>query len=139
MNREGSGKTMSTFLSKERIKIPSFSSKWFVGAFAFLVVVEFLDGLTTKIGLDLGLFEVGTYARVILGSYGFWGLMVWKYSIVAGVGALLFLFYIAVKKYAPTRLKYVNIILTVGCLTAALGSLQVVLNNIGQILLALHP
>jgi len=89
--------------------------------------------------LDLGLFEVGTYARVILGSYGFWGLMVWKYSIVAGVGALLFLFYIAVKKYAPTRLKYVNIILTVGCLTAALGSLQVVLNNIGQILLALHP
>ena len=84
---------MSTFLSKEKIKMPSFSSKWFVGAFAFLVVAEFLDGLTTKIGLDLGLFEVGTYAKGILGSYGFWGLMVWKYSIVAAVGALLFLFY----------------------------------------------
>ena len=99
----------------------------------------FLDGLTTKIGLDLGLVEVGTYAKGVLGNYGFWGLMAWKYSVVAAAGALLFLFYYAVKKYAPTRLKRVSIILTVGCLIAGMASLQVVVNNIGQIELALHP
>jgi len=126
------------FLSKDTIKIPIFNSKWFAYSYAFLVLVEFLDGLTTKIGLDLGLFEVGTYAKVVLGSYGFWGLMVWKYGIVVAVGVLLFLFFTMVK-YAPAQLKYANIILTVGCLTAALPSLQVVINNIGQIQLALHP
>ena len=127
------------FLSKDTIKIPAFSPKWFAYSYAFLVVVEFLDGLTTKIGLDLGLIEVGTYAKGVLGNYGFWGLMAWKYSVVAAAGALLFLFYYAVKKYAPTRLKRVSIILTVGCLIAGMASLQVVVNNIGQIELALHP
>ena len=104
---------MRMFLSKDTINIPTFSSKWFVCSYAFLVVVEFLDGLTTKIGLDLGLVEVGTYAKGVFGDYGFWGLMFWKYSVVATVGALLFLFYYAVKKYAPTRLKRVSLILTV--------------------------
>ena len=42
-------------------------------------------------------------------------------------------------EYAPARLRYVNIILTTGCLTAALATLQVVFNNFGQIQLALHP
>jgi hypothetical protein len=127
------------FLSKDTNKIPAFNSKWFAYSYAFLVLVQILDGLTTKIGLDLGLSEVGTYAKVVLSSYGFWGLMVWKYSIVIAVGALLFLFYTVVKKHAPTQLKYANIILTVGCLTAALPSLQIAVNNIGQIQLALHP
>jgi len=130
---------MRMFLSKDTIKIPAFSSKWFAYSYAFLIVVEFLDGLTTKIGLDLGLVEAGTYAKGILGNYGFWGLMAWKYSVVAAVGALLFLLYYGVKKYAPTRLKRVSIILTVGCLIAGMASLQVVVNNIGQIELALHP
>jgi hypothetical protein len=125
--------------SKDAIKTSAFSPKWFAYSYAFLVVIEILDGLTTKIGLDLGLFEVGTYAKVILSSYGFWGLMVWKYGIVAAVGAMLFLFYSLVKKYAPSRLKYVNVILTAGCLTAAVASLQVVFNNILQIQIALHP
>jgi hypothetical protein len=58
---------------------------------------------------------------------------------VAAVGGLLFLFFAVVKKYAPARLRYVNIILTTGCLTAALATLQVVFNNFGQIQLALHP
>jgi hypothetical protein len=126
-------------LSKDSINSSVFSSKWFVYSYAFLVVVEFLDGLTTKIGLDLGLVEVGTYAKGVLGDYGFWWLMVWKYSVVASVGALLFLFYYGVKKYAPTRLKRVSLILSAGCLIAGIASLQVVLNNIGQIELALHP
>jgi len=130
---------MHMFLSKDTIKVSAFNSKWLAYSYVFLVVVEFLDGLTTKVGLDLGLFEVGTYSKVILGIYGFWGLMVWKYGIVAAVGALLFLFYAVVKKYAPARLRYVNIILSTGCLTAALATLQVVFNNFGQIQLALHP
>jgi hypothetical protein len=121
------------------IKRPVFSSKWLFCSYVFLVVGEFLDGLTTKIGLDLGLVEAGTYAKGILDNYGFWGLMAWKYTIVAAVGALLFLLYYGVKKYAPTRLKRVSIILTVGCLIAGMASLQVVVNNIGQIELALHP
>jgi len=127
------------FLTKERIRIPAFSSKWFAYSYVFLVAAEALDGLTTKIGLDMGLVEVGTYAKGVLGDYGFWGLMAWKYSVVAAAGASLFLFYFAVKKYAPTRLKHVGIVLTVGCLIAGIASLQVVVNNIGQIQLALHP
>ena len=99
---------MRTFLSRDQIKIPTFTSKWLAYSYAFLVVAEFLDGLTTKIGLNLGLTEVGTYAEGVLGNYGFWGLMAWKYSIVAAVGALIFLFYYGVKKYYPTRLKLVS-------------------------------
>src|SRR5208282_3734110 len=105
---------MRTFLSRVQIKISTFTSKWPAYSYAFLVVAEFLDGLTTKIGLNLGLTEVGTYAKGVLGNYGFWGLMAWKYSIVAAVGALIFLFYYGVKKYYPTRLKLVSVILTIG-------------------------
>ena len=130
---------MKMFLSKDQIKIPPFSSKWLSYSYAFLVVVEFLDGFTTKIGLDLGLIEIGTYAKGVLGDYGFWGLMAWKYSIVAAVGAIYFLIYYGIKKYAPTRLKRVSMILTVGCLITGVATLQVVINNIGQIELALHP
>jgi hypothetical protein len=130
---------MRQFLSKGQFKIPSFNSKWLLYSYAFLVAVEFLDGFTTKIGLDLGLIEVGTYAKGVLGDYGFWGLMAWKYSIVAAVGAIYFFIYYGIKKYAPTRLKRVSIILTVGCLIAGIATLQVVINNIGQIELALHP
>ena len=130
---------MRMFLSKDTIKIPAFSSRWFAYSYAFLVVAEFLDGLTTKIGLNLGLTEVGTYAKGVLGNYGFWGLMAWKYSIVAAVGALIFLFYYGVKKYYPTRLKLVSVILTIGFLIAGIASVQVVVNNIHQIELALHP
>ena len=134
-------KAMRMFLRqlKDLINRPVFSSNWLFCSYAFLVVGEFLDGFTTKIGLDLGLAEVGTYAKGVLGDYGFWGLMAWKYSVVAAVGALLFLLYYGVKKYAHTRLKRVSIILTVGCLIAGMASLQVVVNNIGQIELALHP
>ena len=130
---------MRMLLSRDQIKISAFTTKWFAYSYAFVVVVEFLDGLTTKIGLDLGLTETGTYAKGVLGYYGFWGLMAWKYSVVAAVGALLFLFYYGVKRYAPTRMKHVSIILTVGCLISGMASLQVVINNIGQIELALHP
>ena len=130
---------MRMFLSRDQIKISAFTTKWLAYSYAFLVVVEFLDGLTTKVGLDLGLTETGTYSKGVLGCYGFWGLMAWKYSVVAAVGAVLFLFYYGVKRYAPTRMKHVSIILIVGCLIAGMASLQVVINNIGQIELALHP
>jgi hypothetical protein len=124
---------------KNLIKGPVFSSKWLFYSYVFLVAGEFLDGLTTKIGLDLGLDEAGTYAKGVLGNYGFWGLMAWKYSVVAAVGAMLFLFYFGVKKYAPKRLKLVSKILTVDCLLAGMFSVNVVVSNIGQIELALHP
>jgi hypothetical protein len=120
------------------IKIPAVSSKWLIYSYVFLLVAEFLDGFTTKIGLDLGLIEIGTYAKGVLGEYGFWGLVVWKYSIVAAVGAMYFLIYYIVKKHAHARLTHVTIILTVGCIIAAIASLQVVANNIAQIELALH-
>ncbi len=68
---------MRTFLSRDQIKMPTFTAKWLAYSYVFLVVAEFLDGLTTKIGLDLGLVEVGTYAKGVLGNYGFWGLMAW--------------------------------------------------------------
>jgi hypothetical protein len=75
----------------------------------------------------------------VLGNYGFWGLMAWKYSIVAVVGTMFFLIYYGVKKCVPTRLKCVSEILTVGCLLAGMVSLEIVVSNIGQIELALHP
>jgi hypothetical protein len=65
---------MRMFLSKKLVRIPAFNSKWLYYSFAFLVFWQFLDGFTTKIGLDLGLAEVGTYAMVVLGNYGFLGL-----------------------------------------------------------------
>ena len=129
---------MRMFLSKELIRIPVFSSKWLYYSFAFLLFWQFLDGFSTKIGLDLGLAEVGTYSMVVLGNYGFWGLMVWKFGIIAAVlGVILADYYIA-KRYDPTHLNYVTIILTVGCLIAGLNSVVVVGNNISQIELALH-
>ena len=82
--------------------------------------------------------EVGTYAKGVFSDYGFWWLMAWKYSIVAAAGAALFLFYYGVKKYAPARLALASLVLTVGCLIAGIGTIQVVANNIGQIQLALH-
>ncbi len=141
-NDEGIGKEitiMRMFQSESTIKRPIFSSKWLAYSYTFLVVGQFLDGLTTKIGLDLGLIEVGTYAKGVLGDYGFWGLMAWKYSFVAAVGAVLILFYYGIKKYVPARLKLVSKILTVDCLLAGMLSVQVVVSNIGQIELALHP
>jgi len=129
---------MRMFLSKELIRIPVFSSKWLYYSFAFLLFWQFLDGFSTKIGLDLGLAEVGTYSMVVLGNYGFWGLMVWKFGIIAAVlGAILADYHIA-KRYDPTHLNYVTLILTVGCLIAGLNSVVVVGNNISQIELALH-
>lgn len=129
---------MTKFLSKDQIKTSIFSPKWLIYSYAFLVVAEFLDGLTTKIGLDLGLVEDGLYAKGVLSNYGFWGLMIWKYSVVAAAGAMLFLFYYGVKKYAPTRLMLVTVVLTTGILIAGIASAQVVLSNIHQIELALH-
>ena len=52
---------MRMFLSEDLIKTPVINSKWLSSCFGFLIVVQFMDGLTTKIGLDLGLAEVGTY------------------------------------------------------------------------------
>jgi len=120
------------------IKRPAFSAKWLFCSYAFLVAGQFFDGLTTKIGLDLGLVEVGTYAKGVLGDYGFWGLMVWKFSIVAALGGMYLLIYYGVKKYDFARLKIVSKILTVGCLFAGVASVQVVVSNILQIGLALH-
>ena len=127
------------FLSKSLSRKSAFTSKWFAYSFGFFIFGQFLDGLTTKIGFSFGLQEVGTYAKGVLASYGFWGLMAWKYSVVAALGAMFFMTYYGVKKYAPTRLQHVTIILTVGCIIAGLASLQIVVSNIGQIELALHP
>ena len=129
---------MRMFLSKELVRIPAFSSKWLYRSFAFLIVGQFLDGLTTKIGLDLGLAEVGTYAMPILGTYGFWGLMAWKYGMIAALGAMYFLVYYVVKKYDPERLNLVTIILTVGCLIGVIVTVQVDFSNFFQIQIALH-
>jgi hypothetical protein len=122
----------------ELLKKPVFNSKWIYFSYGFLIFWELLDGLTTKIGFDLGLTEVGTYARGVLSVYGFWGLMVWKYSIVASVGVMFFLTYYLVKKYAPTRLNSVCKIITVGGLIGGMVSAQVVLSNILQLQLVLH-
>src|SRR5271157_5719733 len=122
----------------ELVKKPVFSSKWIYFSYGFLIFWQLLDGLTTKIGLDLGLAEVGTYAKGVLGDYGFWGLMAWKYSIVASVGAMFFLIYYVVQRYAPTRLNSVCKIMTVGGLLGGMVSAQVVLSNISQLQLILH-
>ena len=129
---------MRMFLNKELVRIPAFSSKWLYRSFAFLIVGQFLDGLTTKIGLDLGLAEVGTYAMPILGTYGFWGLMAWKYCMMAALGAMYFLVYYLVKKYDPKRLNLVTLILTVGCLIGAIATIRVDFLNFSQIQNALH-
>jgi len=136
--KKGEGNFMKLFLSKEPIKIPVFSSKWLSCSFAFLIVGQLLDGLTTKIGLDLGLVEVGKYAMPILDTHGFWGLMAWKYSIIAALGAMYFLVYYVVKKYDPERLNLVTIILTFGCLIGFIASIQVDVSNIFQIQTALQ-
>jgi len=129
---------MRRFLSKDLVRIPAFNLKWLYYSFAFLVFWQCLDGFTTKIGLDLGLAEVGTYSMVVLGNFGFWGLMVWKFGIIGAVfGAILAVCYFA-KRYDPTHLNYVTLILTVGCIIAALSSILVVGSNISQIELALN-
>ena len=129
---------MRIFLSRDLIQIPAFSSKWLFCSFGFWVFWQFLDGFTTKIGLDLGLAKAGTYSMGVLGNYGFWGLMAWKFGIVAAVlGTILSAYYFA-KRYDPTHLNHVTIILTAGCFIAGLGSIVVVGNNISQIGLALH-
>jgi len=125
-------------LSKDLMSMPSFSSMSLFYSYAFLVSWELLDGITTKIGLNLGLAEVGIYAMGVLGNYGFWGLMVWKFFIIAALGAMYALIYYGVKKYAPSRLKPVSIILSVVCFLSSMVSVQVVLSNIAQIQLALH-
>ena len=123
----------------ELIKRPAFSSKWFAYSFGFFITGQFLDGLTTKIGFNFGLYEVGTYARGVLANYGFWGLMAWKYGFVAVVGVMFLLTYWAAKKYSPKYLKYVGLILTIGCFLAGLATVQVVFSNISQIELAMQP
>jgi hypothetical protein len=124
---------MRVFLSEDLIMRPVFSSKWLYYCFGFLIVGQILDGLTTKIGLDLGLAEVGTYAMPILGSHGFLGLMAWKYSIVAALGVLYFLIYYAVKRYFPACLNITTIILTAACLIGVIVTVQVDVSNILQI------
>ena len=129
---------MRMFLSEHLIMRPAISLKWLSFCFSFLIVGQFLDGLTTKIGLDLGLAEVGTYAMPILGTYGFLGLMIWKYSIIAALGALYFLIYHAAKRYFPTNLSIVTIILTAACLIGVIFTIQVDVSNIFQIQIALN-
>jgi hypothetical protein len=115
----------------------AFCPKLLYYCYAFLVVGQVLDGLTTKIGLNLGLAEVGTFAMGVLSDYGFWGLMVWKYSIIAAIGVVYLLFYYGVKKYAFAHLKVASLILAVGCIFALIGTVQVVMSNIFQIQLVL--
>jgi hypothetical protein len=129
---------MRMFLSEHLIMRPTISLKWLSFCFSFLIVGQFLDGLTTKIGLDLGLAEVGTYAMPILGTYGFLGLMIWKYSIIAALGALYFLIYYAAKRYSPANLSIVTIILTAACLIGVIFTIQVDVSNIFQIQTALN-
>ena len=132
---------MSLFLRhfKDRIKVPDFSSNWLIYSYTFLIIGQFLDGFTTKIGLDLGAQEVGPFTKVVYDIYGFWGFVLWKYAIVAALGAMYFLVYYAVKKCDPAHLKPATKILTVGCLLAGMASFEVVFSNIVQIELALHP
>ena len=119
-------------------KMPAFSSRWLLYSYGFLIVGEYLDGFTTKIGLDLELVEVGPYARLVLSNYGFWGLMAWKYSIIAALGAMIFLVYFAIKKYDSPRLKICSKILTVSFLVAGIATANAVVSNILQIELALQ-
>jgi hypothetical protein len=138
MTWQGEGKVMKMFLSRNLIQIPALSSKWLFYSLGFLVFWQILDGFTTKIGLDLGLAEVGTYAMGVLGNYGFWGLMAWKFGIIAAVLATILSAYYFARRYDQTHLSYVTIILTVGCFIAGLGSAVVVGSNISQIELALR-
>ena len=120
------------------LKGNGFSSKVFAFSFISLIVAQVLDGLTTRIGLGLGLAEVGSYAMPVLGSYGFWGLMAWKFGLLAFLIALVAGMYLITKRYAPTRLRYVSIILAAGLLIASLGTIQIVISNTEQILGAIH-
>ena len=136
---KGDGEGMAMFLRyvAELINKPTLSSKLCTYSFGFLIAAQFLDGLTTKIGLGLGLAEVGIYAMPVLGSYGYWGLMVWKFGSLSILGVLVASMYFAAKRYAPKHLSYVSLILTIGCLVASLGTAQVVISNVGQIEFAL--
>ena len=129
---------MRMLLSKGTFRIPVFGSTWLFSSLGFFIFWQFLDGFTTKIGLDLGLAEVGTYSVVVLENYGFWGLMCWKFGIIAAILGMIFATYYYAKRYDPTHLKYVIMILTVGCFIAGLGTILVVGNNISQIELVLH-
>jgi hypothetical protein len=126
------------FFDRKLIQIPVLGSKWLFSSFSFLVFWQFLDGFTTKIGLDLGLAEVGTYSTGVLGNYGFWGLMAWKFGVVAAVLSAVYACYFFAKRYDPKYLNLITIILTVGCFLASLGSIMVVSSNISQIELALQ-
>ena len=130
---------MSMFLRyiAEGANRPTISSKLCTYSFGFLILAQFLDGLTTNIGLSLGLAEVGIYAMPILGSYGYWGLMLWKFGSLAILGVLVATVYFAAKRYAPKHLTYVSLILTIGCLVASIVTAQVVASNLGQIEFAL--
>jgi hypothetical protein len=125
-------------LSKDLIRRSFFSSEWLSCSFAALIVGQFLDGLTTKIGIDLGLAEVSKYAIPVLGTHGFWGLMAWKYCIIAALGAMYLLVYYGVKKYDSALLKIATAILTIGCFLAVVATVQVDVSNILQIQLALN-
>jgi hypothetical protein len=70
----------------------------------------------------------------VLESYGFWGLMAWKFGVLAVLIVLMASMYFLTKKYAPKHLWYVSIILAVGLLLASLGTIQVVACNISQIM-----
>jgi hypothetical protein len=129
---------MRMILNKDLIRIPPFSSMALLYSYAFLVAWELLDGITTKIGLNLGLAEVGIYARGILDNYGFWGLMAWKFVIITALGVMYALIHYGVKKYVPSYLKSISIILSVICFLSSMFTVQVVLSNIAQIQLALH-
>ena len=129
---------MRMFLSKELIRLPVFSSMWLFSSLGFLIFGQFLDGFTTKIGLDLGLTEVGTYSMVVFGNYGFWGLMGWKFGILATLLGLILAAYYFAKRYDSTHLNYVITVLTVGCFIGGLSTIVVVGNNISQIELALN-
>ena len=126
------------FLSKGLVRIPVFSSMWLFGSLGFFIFWQFLDGFTTKIGLDLGLAEVGTFSVVVLENYGFWGLMCWKFGILAVILGMIFAAYYFAKRYDPAHLNYVIMILSVGCFIAGLGTIMIVGNNISQIELVLH-
>lgn len=115
---------------------PAFGVKLLFCSYVFLAVGQFLDGLTTRVGLDLGFVEVGVYASGVLDDYGFWGMMVWKYSVLAAIGVVYLLFYYGVKKYDFAHLKVVCLILAVGAIFAFVISVQVVISNILQIQLA---
>jgi len=111
-----------------------FSSVWIGHAFLFFTFCQFLDGITTKIGLDLGLAEVGIYAMSVLDQYGFVGLMIWKYGILAALGVMIVLTYYAIKHYSLENLQCVSKILFVGILIAGIISLQIVILNSVEIL-----